>query len=115
MPSVNDLLNQHHSAINARGETVYLRRYAGPSGSRTHTDTATVAAVMSYDAAEIVGSIKVGDQKVVALVDTLATLLPVLRSDKLVIRGRECAIKNVDDNKRRYAGTLIALELQVEG
>ncbi|MDE2469203.1 MAG: hypothetical protein KGL35_10800, partial [Bradyrhizobium sp.] len=61
MPSVNDMLNQHRAAINARGETVYVRRYAGPANARTHVDTATMAAVMSYMPAEIVGSIKVGD------------------------------------------------------
>jgi hypothetical protein len=56
-----------------------------------------------------------GDRRVIALVDTLSSILPVTISDKCVVRGKELAIKAVDDNTRRIGGTLIALELQVGG
>jgi hypothetical protein len=42
-------------------------------------------------------------------------LLPITTNDKIVIRGKELAIKAVDDNTRRIGTTLIALTLQVGG
>ena len=66
-----------------------------------------------------------GDRKVTLIIDpaapvavgnvALADLLPLTTADKLVVRGRECAIKAVDGDTRRIGGTLIALELQVAG
>lgn len=108
-------LASHRQFINEIGEDIIVRRWSGPSGSRTHVDITTRARVMAYQPREISGSISVGDQKVIALVDTLGSLLPLTNADKLVVRGRELAIKAIDDNTRRIAGILIALEIQAVG
>lgn len=101
--------------ILADGETVLVRRYSGTGPTRTKVDTAAQARVMGYLPRDLVGSIVQGDRKVTMLVDTLSAVLPVTTSDRLVIRGREVAIKAVDDNTRRPQGVLIALEIQAEG
>jgi hypothetical protein len=36
-------------------------------------------------------------------------------TDKLLVRGRELAIDNVDDDTRRMAGVAIALEIIARG
>ena len=103
-------------AFSETGETVYLRRFAGTGTPRPKTDTALVARVMGYEPSELVGPIVQGDRKLIVLANAALTgVLPVTTIDKIVIRGKEVAIKAVDDNTRRVAGTLIALEIQVGG
>jgi hypothetical protein len=41
----------------------------------------------------------------------LSVLLPLRTTDKLLVRDRELAIQNVDDDTRRVVGVLIALEI----
>lgn len=94
---------------------VYVRRYSGTPPSLTSVDMATKARVMEYQAREIVGPITEGDRKVIALVDDLSGVLPLTLNDAVVVRGKELAIKAIDDNTRRIGGTLIALELRVGG
>jgi hypothetical protein len=106
---------RHRLAIERRGEAVYVRRYSGTGGSRTHVDTQSKGRVTGYAPHEIVGSIQGGDRKVIVLAASLASILPVTPADRLVVRGRELSIIAVDDNTRRVAGTLVALELQVRG
>lgn len=103
------------AAMDRFGEDIIVRRYSGPAASRTHIDTTVRARVMDYQPTELVGGIVQGDIKVIALVDTLSSLLPLTTNDRLVIRGKEVSIKGVDDNTRRLAGTLIALEIRAEG
>lgn len=97
------------------GEDVVVRRYLGTGPARTAIDRVARARVKGYQPSDLVGAIVQGDRKVVILVDTLADLLPLSTTDKLVIRGREAAIKGVDDNTRRIGGVLIGLDLQVAG
>lgn len=111
----SEALASHRSFINEVGETVYVRRYSGTPPSLTSVDTATKARVMEYQAREIVGPITEGDRKVIALVDDLSGVLPLTLNDAVVVRGKELAIKAIDDNTRRIGGTLIALELRVGG
>jgi hypothetical protein len=101
--------------ISMNGETVTVRRYSGAGPSRSHVDTDTMARVAAYRAQDLIGEIVQGDRHVIALVDTLAAVLPLSTFDKIVIRGKECAIKSVDDDTRRIAGVLIGLDIQVEG
>lgn len=105
-------LAQHRAFIGEDGENVTVRRYAA---DRSKTDIVTKARVIGYLPQQLVGAIVQGDRKVIALVDTLSGLLPLTNADKLVIRGRELAIKSIDDNTRRVAGVLIALEIQAGG
>jgi hypothetical protein len=92
-----------------------VRRYTGAGSGRSFADTATLGKVSTYEAKDLVGTIVQGDRKVIVLVDTLSSLLPLSTADKLVIRGKECAIKSIDDDTRRIAGVLIGLQIQVEG
>jgi hypothetical protein len=110
-----EALASHRAMINEIGEDVIIRRYTGTGPARSYADRTTKARVMGYQPRELVGSIEQGDVKAIALVDALADLLPITTSDTLIVRGKERAIKTVDDNTRRVAGTLIALELQVTG
>ncbi len=108
-------LASHRKFINAIGEQVFVRRYSGVGHLRTPVDTAAQARVMGFTPKELVGSIVQGDRKVIMLVDTLGAVLPITTFDQLVIRGREVSIKSVDDNTRRIAGVLIALEIHAAG
>jgi hypothetical protein len=108
-------VERHRLAIERRGEAVYVRRYSGTGGSRTHVDTQSKGRVAGYAPHEIAGSIQEGDRKVIVLAASLASILPVTPADRLVVRGRELSIIAVDDNTRRVAGTLVAIELQVRG
>ncbi|GIQ73192.1 hypothetical protein [Bradyrhizobium sp. RD5-C2] len=108
----DDSLDQHRRMIGEVGETIVVRRRLNGA---IVAEVETTARVMGYQPREIAGMIQAGDRKVIALVDTLAALLPLTAADKLVIRNRECAIKSVDDNTRRIAGVLIALEIQAAG
>jgi hypothetical protein len=125
-------LANYRDEIGRKGMPIAIRRYTGPAGlNRPFTDTVTRAGVRNYEAKELVGDIKQGDQVAIALVDTLGVILPVLNTDRLVtdfqvidgvvstdgdghvIDGKESTIKNV--KKRRVGGTLIALEIQASG
>ncbi|WP_249225651.1 hypothetical protein [Tardiphaga alba] len=108
-------LDMHRRFIQEVGEDILIRRYTGTGSPRPKTDTATRARVMGYEPKELVGSIVQGDRKIIALVDDLAGILPITTNDKAVVRGKELAIKAVDDSTRRIAGTLIALEIQAGG
>jgi hypothetical protein len=97
------------------GRDVVIRRWSGPSGARTATEVTTRARIVGYAPEKIVGAIQVGDRKAIVQVDALAALLPLKDTDKVVIDGREFAIRYVDDQTRRIGNTLIALELQISG
>jgi hypothetical protein len=119
-------LASHRAFMAELGETVLVRRYSGAGAARSKVEASILARVMGYAPKDLVGTIVQGDRRVIALNDpaavvpagkvALASLLPLNdATDKLVIRGREAAIKAVDDNTRRIAGVLIALEIQAAG
>lgn len=108
-------LASYRTTLSQVGESVIVRRYAGTGAARVASDLTTTARVMGYAPHEIIGNVRIGDRKVIALADSLSAVLPLRTSDKIVIRGTECDIQLVDDNTRRVAGTLIALEIQVRG
>lgn len=109
-------LASHRNMINSIGEGVTVRRYTdAASDPPAFTDTTAMARVMGYQPRDLVDGVQEGDVKVVMLVDALGGLLPLTNADKLVIRGRELAIRSVDDNTRRIAGVLIALEIHAAG
>ena len=120
-----DLLDQHRAFLAEGGEDIIVRRWSGPSGARVATEAVARGKPVGYKAEQIAGAIKAGDRKVILINDpsaavpagkvALSTLLPLTTSDKLVLRGRELAIKYADDDTRRFAGVLVALEIQVAG
>ncbi|WP_029084761.1 hypothetical protein [Bradyrhizobium sp. th.b2] len=122
----DESLDQHIRALEENGETVLVRRYAGVGPSRAVAkEAAVLAKVTGYEAHEIVGEIRQGDQKVILLNDpsaavpagkvALSTMLPLTDRDFLVIAGAEVSIKGVDDATRRVQGQIIAFEIQVRG
>ncbi len=61
-----------------------------------------------------------GDRKVIVLAEDVVSAgvplpLSIGANTKLVIRGKELAIKAIDDNTRRLGGELVAYEMQVGG
>jgi hypothetical protein len=102
-------------ALNLVGEDIAIRRFTGSGSPRPHTDTTTRARVIGGNAPDLVGQITQATSKVIALVDNLSSILPLTTNDKAVIRGKEWAIKSIDDDTRRVGGVLIAIELEVIG
>jgi hypothetical protein len=115
MTTLIDLHASHRAMIDEVGEDVVFRRFTGSGTPRPKTDVTAKARVMGYKPSELVGSIVQGDRRVIAMAEDVSSLLPITTNDKLVVRGRELAIKSVDDNTRRIGGTLIALDIQVSG
>jgi hypothetical protein len=115
MSTAAEALRAHREMLADVGEDIIIRRYTGTGSPRSKSDTVTRARVMGYEPKDLVGSIVQGDRKIIALVDGLAGILPITTNDKAVVRGKELAIKAVDDSTRRIAGILIALEIQASG
>lgn len=100
------------------GETVLVRRFIGTGETRPKFEASVRARVTDYETKELVGNIAEGDRRVVFLAEDLVAAhfpLNLGTGDKIVVRGRECEIRNPDDNTRRTQGVLIAYELQVRG
>jgi hypothetical protein len=98
-------------------QSVSIRRFTGPAASRTSTDYAAFGNAALYTAAELVGSVKQGDYKIIVIAGDLTTAgltLPVTTSDRAVIDSRELGILAVSQRKAPD-GTLIAYELAARG
>lgn len=109
----------YRQVIGEFGEAVSLRRYSGTGNNRTATDYPVGARVTEYRPDELIGGIVQGDRLVIVLAADVASTgfqLPfVATADKLVVRGRELAIKAIDDNTRRIAGEIVAYEIRAGG
>lgn len=116
-------LDQHRRLIGEIGESVIVRRRL--NGAVT-AEAVALGRPFGLKAEQLVGGIKAGDVKVILLNDpaavvpagkvALSTLLPLTTSDKLVLDGRELAIRTPPDDKtRRIAGVVIALEIFAGG
>lgn len=120
-------LRAYRAAMTRVGAVVTVRRYSGKGAARSIAAQAdAMARVTGYEPHEIVGDVRQGDRKVILLVDpdaaiaggkvALSTLLPLSSmTDRLLLSGAEFEIHAVDDQARRVAGELVALELQVRG
>lgn len=107
------------------GEVIIIRRYTGTGTNRPKIDRTVRARVVGYRPQELVGTIVQGDRQIIALAADVTEpttdsppqqiTLPLLNSDKVVVRGKELQIISVDDSTRRVHGELIALEIQARG
>jgi hypothetical protein len=100
--------------VNRRGETVVVRRRTGGAV----IDAPARARIDGYSPAELVAGINQGDRRVLVLVEDLEKAgwpLPLRRLDRLVIRGRELNVEDVDDNTHRHAGVLAAYQVRATG
>lgn len=102
-------------------EIVSIRVYTGAGASRPRYDYEGLRArVVEFSPEELVGGIVQGDRNVIVLAEDVVSAgvplpLQIGVNTKLVIRGKELAIKAVDDNTRRIGGDLVAYEMQVGG
>ena len=99
-------------------ETVTVRRYYGTGSPRSKYEKQCRGREASYKSDEIVGPILQGDWMIILLAEDLesgAVTLPLLTSDKLVVRGKDLKIAGIDDKKRRVGSVLCAYEIQVRG
>lgn len=97
---------------------VAIRRYSGSGADRPFADTPVLARVVGYEAKELVDPIVQGDRRLIVYAPDLEDAgfaFPVRKNDKVVIRGKEVNIESPDDNTRRVAGVLIAIEMRVRG
>ncbi len=109
------IASDYAEAFADAAEDVLVRRYSGTPAARTKVDTAGRAKVSGEQATELAGGVVQRQRKVILLVDTAITaILPITTSDKIVIRGRECAIKSPDDDTRRVGTSLFAVEITVD-
>lgn len=99
-------------------QTVTIRRYYGTGSPRSIYEKNCRAREDQYQSDELVETVLQGDWKLILLAEDLETgavTLPLLTSDKVVVRGKELAIAGIDDKKRRIGSVLCAYELQVRG
>lgn len=116
--SLADRIRANYKRELAKFETVTIRRYYGSGSPRSKYERDCHGREIAYKPDEIVGPILQGDWKIILLAEDLesgAVTLPLLTSDKVVVRGKELAIAGIDDKKRRIGSVLIAYELQVRG
>lgn len=114
----DEIKADYRAAMAEIGEPILIRRYTGAGANRPRFDAEVRARVMAYEPNELAGNIVEGERKAVILVEDLIAAqiaLPLVVGDNLkaVVRGKEVAIKAVDDNTRRVATELVAIELKI--
>jgi hypothetical protein len=100
------------------GEKVLIRRYFGTGNNRSKFEVEVRARIVGYIASELVGTIIQGDQKAILLQEDLLIFqfpLPLMKNDKIVVKGKERNIESADGDSRKIGGELIAWELQIRG
>lgn len=110
--------NAYKRGFAIAGEIIKVRRYTDVGTNRPFIEFSARARVQDYQAAELVGGITQGDRRVIMLAEDLATAgfpLPLTRTDKLIVRGKELAIHALDDSTRRINGELIAYDITAKG
>ena len=111
--TVTQIATDYAAAFSRWAEDVQVRRYSGTGVTRTSADTPGRARVTGFAPSELIAGIVQGDRKVILKVDAaIAAILPLTTADKIVVRGRECGIKAVDNNTRRVGvSNLFAVDI----
>jgi hypothetical protein len=110
-----DLIANLDAALIEVGEIVTIRRYTAPTGNpRPSIDIAGVlAAVRALKADELVGTIDQTWSRVVFSPTKLGPLLPLRKSDKIIVQGRE---RNIELPQPIFVqGTLVRMVALVGG
>ena len=113
-----EIARQRYAMALGRFSQVTIRRYYGTGTPRPHYEKICRGREVQYMANEIGGKILQGDWKIILLAEDIesgAVSLPLLSSDKAIVRGKELTIAGIDDKKRRFGDVLCAYELQVRG
>lgn len=110
-----DEIKAHYAA--ELDEIVIVRRYTGAGAARAWFDASARGKAWGYSAKELIGTMQQGDQRVLVLVDDLIAdglALPVTKSDRLVVKGREIAIVSPGQRKAPD-GTVVVYDIQARG
>jgi len=119
-------LDQYRNMLAEIGEDIEVRRYGGTGNARAVSQRAVVRGrVLGMGSKELVGETVQNTGKVIMINDPVAAvaagnvplsnLLPLTTGDKLFFRSHEVAILDIDDDTRRIAGVLIAIDVMVRG
>jgi hypothetical protein len=109
---------RYRRAIRQHGEPVLFRRYFSSGSNRPLFNAEIRGWVQGYQPRELIGGLVQGDRRVILLAEDVNRAqigLPILTSDKMVVRGRELAVGVVDDSTHRDGTELVAYELKVTG
>jgi hypothetical protein len=125
MVSVDQIRASYRTLMDQVGEDIVIRRYTGTGTNRPKIDVHCQARVVGYAPSELTGVIQQGDRFIIVLADDVvmpttdsppqSLSLPLLSSDKVVVRGKELQIISADDSSRRVQGVLVAIEIQARG
>lgn len=113
-----EMARQRYAIALSRFSQVTIRRYYGAGSPRAHYEKICRGRELQYAPNEIVGPILQGDWKIILLAEDLesgAVSLPLLPTDKAIVRGKELTIAGIDDKTRRFGDVLVAYVLQVRG
>ena len=113
-----EIVRQRYARALSRFSRVTIRRYYGTGAPRPYHEKICRGREVQYKPTEIVAPILQGDWKIILLAEDLETgavALPLLPTDKAVVRGKVLTIAGIDDKKRRFGDVLCAYELQVRG
>lgn len=121
-----DALDMYRRQCAENGSDITVRRYSGTGAARAVAQEAVVRGrVVGAGPVQLVGEIAQSGRRVILLNDpaaavparkvALSTLLPLGTTDRLVLRGAEVAILDVDDDTVRINDVLIALKIIAEG
>ncbi len=111
----SDLIARLDERLAEAGDTVIVRRYTAPSGNpRPKIDVPDVpATVRSVRAEDLVGNIDQTWSKIVLSPTMIATLLPLKKNDKVMVRGQE---RNVEIVKPiSIQNVIVRVDLMVSG
>lgn len=103
------------------GEDIVIRRYRGSGPDRDKDQARLRARVTGLGNPALIGAVAQGKYKVIGVIDpdapvpagmvSLASLLPLEMTDKMVIRGKEMTIEALDQFTRAGVG----FDAQVKG
>lgn len=97
------------AAIDRRGHVVTFSRTTGSYPYQTTVSADVKAIVSGYQPAELINGITLGSRKVIVSEQALADVgypVPVVKSDKITVQGKDLSIEAVDRDRREWQGCL---------
>lgn len=100
--------------------TIQIRHYHGTGATRPRFDWDVSARVVDFKPEELVGSILQGDRKLIVLHEDLVAAgfpfpIGIGANWKVVVAGKELAIKFVDASTRKLGDQIIAYDIVAGG
>ncbi len=113
--------DQYREAMRRHGVRVTLRRYTGSAGGATRPrfDYGSILArVRGFKGADLVGEVRQGDRRCILLAEDVfaaGIAMPLLKGDKVLLRGAELNVEDPDADTVRVGEVLIAFILRLRG